>query len=228
MLSYKYLLLDADGTFLDFSRTEEEALAKLFDCCGIPLTKEYLSAYEAANSEVWRNFEEGKISMERLKSLRFEKFFTSMGLALDPQKTGRMFIKLLSDAAYIIEGAETLLERLSKDYSLSVITNGIAEVQRGRLKKLGLMKYFDGLFISEELGVQKPSAAFFDKTLESLGAQKSQCLVIGDSLTSDMKGAVECGLDALFLNLSGQQVEIDSRIKYQAKSYEELLSIIYA
>lgn len=227
MPDYRFLLLDADGTFLDFACTERIALENLFGHFGIPHTREMLESYHSANSECWKALEEGRLSMEDLETRRFTLFFEKEGLDIDASQASEVYIDELAKAAFYIDGAEELLERLSKDFCLVVVTNGIPRVQRGRLERLGAMKYFKAIVISGEIGASKPSTAFFDRTLEIIGARKEECLVIGDSLTSDMKGALDSGIDALYLHLGKDVDDAPKGIKYTASSYNELVSVLY-
>lgn len=225
-MSHKYLLLDADGTFLDFERTEKEALGLLFAHFGID--EGLSSSYHTANAQCWEEFEKGLITMEELKERRFDLFFRSQGLDLDAGEASRLYIDELSRHAYYIDGAEELLAHLSRGHSLSVITNGIAQVQRGRLEALGAMRFFDHVVISEEVGVQKPSKAFFERALALIGAEKEDCLVIGDSLTSDIKGAQDAGMDAFHLHLGKPAAPVDEGLWGHGDSFASLLSAVDA
>ena len=109
-----------------------------------------------------------------------------------------------------------------------MVSNGIAEVQRGRLERLDAMKYFHDVLISEEIGVQKPDPRFFDVVLSRLGASRQECLVVGDSLTSDIRGGLDSDIDTLYLHLGRRIDDIDPRIRFHASCYEEMLSIIDA
>lgn len=225
-MSHKYLLLDADGTFLDFERTEKEALGLLFDHFGID--EGLSSSYHKANSRCWEEFENGLITMEELKKRRFDLFFRSQGLDFDAKEASRLYIDELSRHAYYMDGAEEMLSHLSRKHSLSVITNGIAQVQRGRLEALGAMRFFDHVIISEEVGAQKPAKAFFERALALIGARKEDCLVIGDSLTSDIKGAQDAGMDAFHLHLGASASPVDEELWGHGDSFASLLSAVDA
>ena len=191
--------------------------------------KQYqLDKIEQASITDDNELEELKARMKELEERRFRLFFDSQDLALDSHEASEYYIDRLSQEAYLIDGARNLLERLYGDYRLVVITNGIARVQRGRLARLGLTGLFSHIVISGEIGASKPSAEFFDRTLEITGAGRKDCLVIGDSLTSDMKGALDNGFDALYLHLGKQDVQVPEGIKYDAESYAQLADIIYA
>lgn len=228
MSHYRYILMDADGTFLDFASTERVAISSLFEHLALPCTDALLESYHKANALCWKEFEEGSIDMATLKDRRFSLFFESNGIDLDAHEAGRLFIRLLASNAYYIDGAQDMLSRLSKDHDIVVVTNGIAEVQRGRLERLDAMKYFHDVVISEEIGVQKPDPRFFDLVLSRLGASRQECLVVGDSLTSDIRGGLDSDIDTLYLHLGRRIDDIDPRIRFHASCYEEMLSIIDA
>lgn len=224
MSGYRHILLDADGTFLDFASTEKIAVGELFFHFSIPGSRENLAAYHAANSECWRLFEEGAVSMEELKTKRFADFFAAIGRKDDPYEAGRLFVKLLSKGDHLIPGALQMLEELSERAELTLVTNGIAEVQRGRLAASGTERFFRHIAISEELGWQKPRREFFDAVLEMTGTERKECLVVGDSLTSDIQGAINSGLDSFWLHLGMDNVTPPAGAAGHGSSYRELLS----
>lgn len=226
MRSYKFLLFDADGTLYDFKATEKIALKNLFSHYNIPLTEENIGLYHRNNSQCWKEYEEGTITMEVLKTRRFTTFFTEAGIEADDFEAGRLFIKFLGDAGILIDGAREVLDSLKSSYRLAIITNGIADVQRARLINSGTQDDYDEIIISEELGVAKPNAEFFRIALERLGAQKEECLIIGDSLTSDIQGGVNSGIDTLYLHLDSE-ADPEKRIwTYDAGDYATLLSYL--
>lgn len=227
MKSYRYLLIDADGTFLDFNSTEKTAIKLLFSRFDIPYTEKNLHSYHNANSQCWKDFESGLITMETLKTRRFSLFFESEGIMADPREAGLEYIRLLGEHPFWMPGAPAFLSRLREKHSLAVITNGIAHVQRERLERLDAMKYFDYVIISEEAGCQKPSKEFFDYTLRTIGAAKDECLIIGDSLSSDIKGGIDSGIDTCYLHI-GKERSDNGKITFQAADYSQILSVVDA
>lgn len=225
MSKYKYLLLDADGTLYDFHATEKIALKRLFDHYKIADTEENRALYHKGNSECWKRYENGEITMEELKGLRFELFFCALGLDEGANEAGRLFIEYLAAEGIMIEGALEVLEALYPLYPLVMITNGIADVQRGRLATSETEKYYSNIIISEEIGVQKPDRRFFERTLEIIKAKPEECLIIGDSLTSDIQGGINSGIDTMYLHL-GSAAHGSKVWTYDAASYEGLLSIL--
>lgn len=226
MRSYKFLLFDADGTLYDFKASEKIALKNLFSHYNIPLTEENVAIYHRNNSQCWKEYEEGTITMEVLKTRRFTTFFKEAGIKADDYEAGRLFIRYLGDAGILIEGAREVISTLKESYTLAIITNGIADVQRARLINSGTMDDYAQIIISEEIGIQKPNAEFFRIALERLGAKREECLIIGDSLTSDIQGGVNSGIDTLYLHLESE-ADPEKRIwTYDAGDYATLLSCL--
>lgn len=226
MRSYKFLLFDADGTLYDFQTAEKIALNSFFLHCNIPPSEENLALYKRANDRCWKEYEKGEISMERLKSRRFEEFLSEAGLDLDPYQAGRIYIKYLGEAGIMIDGAREVLKALKDHYHLVLITNGISVVQRQRLINSGTEGEYEKIIISEEIGYGKPDPEFFRITLDTIGATAEECLIIGDSLTSDIAGGVRSGIDTLYLHLDKDIGTEEPIWTYEAGSYESLLSCL--
>ena len=221
----RHLLFDADETLYDFAATEHYALGRLFKELGIPYTDEWIGPYHEENSKCWTMFEHGEMSIDRLKSARFEMFFSRTGLPYDGVKAGEDYTTYLGEGGFMLPGAIDFLEDITKDYEASIITNGIAYTQHRRFEITDTVKYFKHIFVSEELGVQKPDKRFFDKVLETLALDKEDCIVIGDSEKSDIKGARNAGIESIFFSLKGKSSDMAD---HNAHSYSELSSLIRA
>ncbi len=233
MLSYQWLLLDADNTLFDFSYAERHALQKAFSDGGLPYNGEIYCFYQQCNNALWKELEAGRITRERLKTLRFSRtvdWMKEQGIlpkdqSLDAAQLNRLFIDYLGKEARLFDGAFALCRSLAEHYDLAMITNGAASVQHRRIRTSGIAPYFKHVFISEELGAEKPSEAFFDKVCGTIGlTDRSKALIIGDSLSSDMLGAYHAGIDACFLN--AQEKPAFPPIRYHVKNYAELTSLL--
>lgn len=228
MLDYKYLLFDADGTLYDFKASERIALEEVFIHYDIPYTTENIEIYHHANALCWKEFEKDVITMAELKPKRFRDFFALLGIEISDEEANeasRIYTEGLAKEGILIEGARQVLERLQNKYELVMITNGIASVQRGRIHTSSTESFYKDIIISEEIGVQKPKKEFFDITLNRINASKEECLVIGDSLSSDILGGRNSSIDTLYLHL-GTDADGDRIWKYDAASYEELLELL--
>lgn len=204
---YRYLFFDADGTLFDFNEAESRALYQTAQTVGFSLTEEQLHQYKASNAACWKAFERFEITQATLKVKRFEDFFKEANLPFDPTHTSQVFQGYLSHQGVLFQESLPLLQTLTeRGYTLYLATNGIAEVQRGRIAQSKIGHYFQEIFISEEIGAQKPDTRFFTHMLEHtrLEARKRECLMIGDSLVSDIEGGVLAGLDTVWVNLDGQ------------------------
>ena len=217
----RYLLFDADNTLYDFTASETNALRRLFR--SFSLDDSTLPIYHRENKACWAMYEEGTITLERLESERFRRFFSAIGCGADPFQAGRLYAHLLGEEGIMIDGAGDLLKALRKSYSLCIITNGIARIQKERFLRTGTADLYEKVFISQEIGYAKPDSRFFSHVLYSLGAEKEQCLVIGDSLTSDIKGAEGAGIDSVYISFSGSTAQ---NATYSVSSYEELGSLL--
>ena len=218
-----YLLFDADQTIWDFKATERISLKALFDHYHLPDTAETKDAYEIGNLWCWDEFEKGNISLEELEALRMKLFFKNLKREdLDENEAAELYATLLSENGILLNGALDMLESL-KDIPKSLVTNGLKKVQRGRLKDTDTEKYFDHIFISQEMGVQKPKKEFFDIVLKTIGRDKDQCIVIGDSEKSDIQGANNSGIRSIYFSPKGN---ISSKPTWSVSSYQEMIKLI--
>lgn len=218
----KYLLFDADGTILDFRRTESVALERVFSSLNIPYIPENISKYKEINLKCWRLLEENKMTQKKLSEERFRLFLKEMERSDDPFEVGVLYTSLLSRNGYLIDGARNMLSSL-ENYKKSLITNGVIETQNRRIDSLDIRRYFERVFISEEIGVNKPDKRFFDCVLKLLKIERKDAVIIGDSIESDIMGGVNSGIDTIYLSFDGKRSE---EATYNAKSYEELVDII--
>jgi 2-haloacid dehalogenase len=208
---YQHVLIDADNTILDFSVCEKRILEDIAREFGfMPRTKDdedLTTAYRRINSALWRALERGEIAAEELKIERFRQLaelldFTAISRPVRPEVLNQQFIARLSGCG---ETVQTALAVLAAIAPVTVITNGFADVQRPRFAASGLDEYIDRYFISEEVGANKPDGAFFAHVLEELGnPDPRSCLVIGDSLTSDIAGGNAAGIDTVWFDRSGE------------------------
>ncbi len=229
-MKYKTLLMDADETLLDFCRSEGFALEDTLARYGIAMTPSVQETYHEINRLLWIKLEKGEIRRERLKVRRFEELFETLGICgIDAAAFNDQYMRTLGTRGFVLDGAVSLLEQLSKHYRICIITNGTASVQHTRLADSGLLPYVDGVYISQEIGADKPSPVFFDAVLSSLGnPEKDELLVIGDSLTSDIRGGLLSGIDTCWFAPHGGDAPSEITPTYTVRSYDELLSLLIA
>ena len=228
MARYDVLLFDLDDTLLDFAVAEKSALKRAFESVGYPYDEEkHLPLYQHHNRANWAAFEAGEIDVDTLKTKRFKDFCDAISPIFDPDLFRRFFVMYLGESAHSIAGAPRVVQALSKQYRLALITNGLKDVQRARLKRWELAVHFPVVVISDEIGAKKPDPEFFDHTLRSLGhPDKDRCLIIGDSLTSDIQGGVNAGIETCWFNPHGKNAEGGATPTYQVKELRELLDLL--
>lgn len=224
MKNYTTLLIDADETLLDFAAAEEFSIRRVCESFGIPYSAEVGRTYSEINLALWKKLEKGEVTREVIKLRRFEEFAAVTGCSAAPEDMAGLYVETLTGCGFTLKGADAACRALKEKYRLFIVTNGIASVQKGRLTLSGLLPYFSGYFISEESGFSKPDKRFFDFVLDSVGVEdKSEVCIIGDSLTSDIQGGVNSGIDTcLFGAVKGDYTPCPT---YVAKDFDELLKL---
>lgn len=225
--TYHWLLFDADGTLFDYDLAEAKALEGAFRDYDIPFDSRVAENYREINHQIWIDFEKGLVTAEALRVLRFERLFASLQVSMAPGLFSERYLLHLSQASDLMDGAEKVLRTLLDSYQLAIITNGLKDVQRPRLARSKIRDCFKGLFISEEMGVAKPDPRFFDIALERIGRPpRHKVLVIGDSLTSDIQGGNNAGIDTCWFNPSGVQAAAGFPAVYEIRRLEDLLPLL--
>lgn len=197
----KFVFLDLDDTLLDFHEAEKAALSTALTHFGISPEENILDRYHEINKAQWERLERGELTREQVKTERYRILFSELGIDISPAEFTHYYESRLGIGHWFIDGAEELLEALYGKYSLFLASNGAKKVQDSRLDSAGIKKYFDKIFISEQIGSNKPDKEFFDKCFSEIsGFDKSQAVIIGDSLTSDIKGGKNADIKTIWLN----------------------------
>lgn len=224
-MKYNILLFDLDDTLLDFRATEAISLVDLFASFGYTLNQEILSVYNNINQGLWQDYEKGKTPLKEVLNTRFSLSMASLGVKVDGIEWERRYRRLLGKGYILIDNAKEVCKSLSARYKMYIITNGIAAMQIHRLKKTGLYNYFLDIFASEQIGSQKPSKEFFDFVEANIaGFDKSKTLIIGDSISTDIKGGLQTGIDTCWFNPENKEADI--RPTYTIASLLELNQIL--
>ena len=223
----KNVLLDLDNTILDFHRTESEAINKTLLNFGVEPTDEVIATYKAYNRKCWEALERGEMTRDDVLFGRFKLLFSSLGKSVVPEEVQHFYERRLSEGAYYIEGAEEMLKKLQGKYKLYIASNGTAFVQDRRIAASGVDKYFDGIFISERIGANKPSKLFFDGCFELMeNKERNETVIVGDTLSSDILGGINAGIHTVHYTL-GQDFEYSDVVpEFSAKTIEEIPEII--
>jgi putative hydrolase of the HAD superfamily len=227
-MKYKVLLFDADETLFDFKKSERIALEHAVSDFGIPYDPEHhLKIYEVINAAIWKEFEEGKITQNTLKVERFKRLSEELGIEFDPLAFSERYMYHLAEASFLLDDAAALLEKIHGKFKLVIVTNGLAYVQNRRIGKSSIAGYFSHIVISEEVGVAKPNPEIFEHTLKLIGhTDKSEVLMIGDSLTSDIQGGIRFGIDTCWYN--PMKLDNTSQVKptYEISDLMSLIDIL--
>ena len=227
MSKFEAILFDVDGTLLDFDKTEREALENTFMELDIQPTEDNFAAYMEANSSLWDMLEQGQIEKDKLKTERFRLFLKRINVKRDVDNASNTYIRHLSNSYFIIDGAMEICRKLKGRYNLAIVTNGIAEVQKSRAMLSGLADIFEHSFISEDVGFAKPQKEYFDYVFEKMSIKNpDKVLIVGDSLTSDIKGGNNAKIKTCWYNPHGKQNNTDSVCDYEIKSLHEIEDIL--
>ena len=223
-MHFKAVLIDIDNTLFHFDESSYKALKKAFAAYGVDFTREMFRDYEALNDHYWKLFERGEIERARLFYERFDVYFARIGLKADGKEFDHLYRVHLSEGYDLMPHAVELLQALHGKYKVFVVTNGDAMTQDARIEGAGLGKYFDGVFVSERVGYQKPDKAFFDAVFAAIGEEYRTCsLLVGDSLSSDMQGGRNAGIPTCFY---GSRDKADERCDYVVGDLLDILPIL--
>lgn len=227
-MKYDILLFDADKTLFDFDKSERYALKKASIDLGISYKESYhLPIYMNINQSIWKEFELGTITQHALKKERFSRFIHEIKETKDAAFFSASYLKHLADASFLLEGSLELIKELKSHYRMAIITNGLTCVQTKRICSSILAPYFEQIVISEEIHCSKPNPAIFDYTLHRMKyTNKAKVLMIGDSLTSDIKGGNNALIDTCWYNPTRQKSNNSSTITYEVSSFEELKGLL--
>ena len=197
----EYLLLDLDDTILDFHKAERIAISQTVREFGVEPTDAILSRYHEINKWHWQQLELGTMTRAEILVNRFAVLFRELGEEVDAAACARVYEKNLSMGHYFLPGAEETVAYLSKKYRLFLVSNGTASVQKGRMTSANLYRFFETVFVSQEIGHNKPSKAYFDACFAAIpDFDPSKAIIVGDSLSSDIQGGINAGIKTVWVN----------------------------
>ena len=223
----KTILLDLDDTILDFKRAEAAAIGRTLRAFGLDDSPEVLKRYHEINKRHWELLEEGKLTRTQVLTRRFDQLFGEFGMECDSAAIWKSYEKNLSEGHWFIDGAPELLEAIAPKYDLYLASNGAAKVQHPRLDDSGIRRYFKGLFISEEMGADKPSKAYFDMCFAAIpGFDPHKAVMVGDSLTSDIRGGRNAGIRTCWFNPHHNPPRPDIPADYEFHALAELPALL--
>lgn len=228
MAKYYCVLFDADNTLLNFDAAESKALAETLVNYGIEPDAETVQTYRTINEELWKQLEKGQIRREKLMSERFTRFLKAVNAAGNGVEMNRYYLERLSTHPDLMSpNVLEVLSELSEVATLAIVTNGFDKVQSRRVAESGIAPLLEDVFVSEKLDSEKPSRRIFDSALRALGVEnREHVLVVGDSLTSDIQGGVNAGLDTCWFNPGHAENPGKVSPTYEIASLEELYPLV--
>lgn len=226
MRKYSVIFFDLDNTLLDFYASEKKAIRRVLGMHGLPNGEREAQIYSEINLSFWKRYERGEIKREDIFENRFYTFLERMGLKGDVSKISEDYFHCLSEGHDLMEGAADILKWLkSEGIRVYATTNGITLTQYKRIKDAGIEPYFDGVFVSEEVGAQKPSKQYFDFVLRNIPeVKKSEILIVGDSPSSDILGGINSGIDTCWF--ADEKAECEYQYKFRVSSLADLRQIV--
>ena len=226
-MPYSTVLFDLDHTLLDSDESEAAAFAHTMRFAGVADHEPLLDTYRRINLAMWAQVEAGTMLANEVRTKRFESFNQVVGIDADPVAMGDMFVDGLGSFGQLYPGAIETLEAVGAIAVLGLVTNGISEVQRARISRLDLERFFDAVVISSEVATSKPGAAIFDIAFERLGRpERSTTVMVGDSLTSDMVGGHGYGIATCWFNPRGEHPAVDFELDHVVAELEDVVGVV--
>lgn len=225
----EFLFLDLDDTILDFHKAERIAISKTIRDFGLEPTEEVLNRYHVINIWHWEQLEQGKLTRAEVLENRFGVLFREYGVEADQAACARAYEQNLAIGHYFLPGAEEAVDALSKKYRLFLASNGTASVQKGRMTSANLYRFFEKVFVSQEIGHNKPSRAYFDAAFAQIpGFDPEKAMIVGDSLTSDIRGGIQAGIKTCWVNPRHLPARPDIQPDYEIEALHQLEALLEA
>ena len=222
----EFLFLDLDDTILDFKKAERIAIAKTIRDFDLEPTEEVLNRYHVINKWHWEQLELGRLTRAEVLENRFAVLFQELGKEVNATACARTYEKNLSIGHYFLPGAEEAVDSLHKKYRLFLASNGTASVQKGRMTSANLYRFFEKVFVSQEIGYNKPSKAYFDACFAQIpGFDPAKAVMVGDSLSSDIKGGIHAGIKTVWVNPDHKNCG-DIRPDYEIEALSQLEALL--
>lgn len=227
MQKYDYLLIDADDTLFDFQRAEQRALRETYEAFGLKHDETTVNLYHGINKGLWEALERGEIDQDGIKIERFRQLLLELDATVEPESMAKFYMEALGKGTDLLEGALELIKALSANYPIAIVTNGIEVIQTARIKHSLIAPYIQHIIISEAVGYSKPDPRIFEHAMTLIGVtDKSKVIIIGDSLTSDIKGGNDFGIDTLWVNLNGKKANDLIKPTYEVSCLEDIPSCL--
>lgn len=226
-MKYTTLLFDLDDTILDFTKGEQIALTLLFEEMNVENVQDIIDEYVVLNKSLWKEIEKGTLNRDYVLNNRFSMLFDKFGKQVDGEKVEERYRHYLDLQHEFIEGAQEILEDLCKLYKIYIITNGVSKTQLKRIRDTKLEEIFTDIFVSEDIGFQKPAKEYFEAVINKIpDFNLRKTLIIGDSLTADIAGGIQNDIDTCWLNLNKVENLTDIKPTYEIYKLSDLYKIL--
>ncbi len=223
----RILLIDLDNTLIDFNECARHSIIDAFEKLGFDYSPVVFDTFIEENIKIWKRLERGEITKPQLRANRWNIILARLGIEFDGTILEEMFENGVAQGAYAVPGAYDLLDYLKDKYEMYIVSNGFRYVQESRLKIGDFNKYFNKIFVSEDIGIPKPAKEFFDYCFEGLGnPDKNEVLLIGDSLSADIKGGNDYDIDTIWFNKNGEENSSDLKPTYVVNKLSEIKNIL--
>ena len=223
----EFLFIDMDDTILDFHTAERIALSKTFRSFGLEPTETVLQRYHVINKWYWEQLELGTMTRDQVINGRFETLFSEMGIDADASTVPGCYMQNLGQGHWFMPHAREAVEALSKKYRLFLASNGTTPVQKSRIASAGISRYFEQIFISQEVGYNKPAKEYFDICFSRIsGFDPQKAMIVGDSLTSDIRGGINAGIKTCWVNPNHSPGREDIRPDYEIEGLYQLEALL--
>lgn len=223
----EFLFLDLDDTILDFHKAEQVALSKTLQTFGLEPDEQVVGTYSQINKGYWERMERKEVTREVLLVARFADLFREYGLTVDPVQCARTYEGNLAVGHYFLPGAQEAVEALSRKYKLYLASNGTARVQAGRLASANISHFFREIFVSQEIGANKPDLAYFQRCFSRIpGFDPQKAMMVGDSLSSDILGGKKAGMQTCWVNADGKSCPEELRPDYEIRALSQLEALL--
>jgi 2-haloacid dehalogenase len=224
---FECLLIDLDDTILDFQKQEQVAIRRTLSDAGIEPMQEICALYSRINDASWKRLEKGEITRDEVLRGRFRELFVQLGVEADHTAPALAYMENLATGHYFLPGAREAVESLHRKYRLFLASNGTASVQRRRIESAGLAPYFEEIFISQDVGINKPAKGYFDYCFAHIkGFDPARTLMVGDSLSSDIAGGQNAGIATCWINPSGKVCGLKQKPDYEIQALSQLEGLL--
>ncbi len=223
----KTILLDIDDTIFDFHNCAKDSIIKSSEEFGISFSPKMFDRYFEQNWKLWGDYEKGLIERDDIFNIRFPILFAEFNIKADGIEFENAFQRHFMNTCSIVDGANEFIQYLSNKYEVYIVSNSLEKTQRSRLKKAGFDKYFKDIFVSDSVGYQKPTKEFFNYCFDKLkNVNKSQTIIIGDSLSSDIQGGINAGIKTCWFNPNKKVNKTKYKADYEISSLKEIKNIL--